>query len=76
MSSLTATSRRPGKTRLEDKKENEISTLVRDTGDGEERQSESASQQYMKALEDEHIEQMIEELLDYGSIEMCSVRNE
>ncbi|XP_015069050.1 ethylene-responsive transcription factor ERF003-like [Solanum pennellii] len=76
MTSLTATSRRPGKTRLEDKKENEISTLIRNRGDGEERQSENASQQYMKALEDEHIEQMIEELLDYGSIEMCSVPNE
>ncbi|XP_006341371.1 ethylene-responsive transcription factor ERF003-like [Solanum tuberosum] len=73
MTSLTATSKRPGKTKLEDKKEKEIST---NRGDGEERQSESASQQYMKALEDEHIEQMIEELLDYGSIEMCSVLNE
>ncbi|XP_027333313.1 ethylene-responsive transcription factor ERF003-like [Abrus precatorius] len=26
-----------------------------------------------KPLEDDHIEQMIEELLDYGSIELCSV---
>ncbi len=25
-----------------------------------------------KPLEDDHIEQMIEELLDYGSIELCS----
>ncbi|KAH0687355.1 hypothetical protein KY285_017916 [Solanum tuberosum] len=73
MTSLTAMSKRTGKTKLEDKKEKEISTK---RGDGEERQSESASQQYMKSLEDEHIEQMIEELLDYGSIEMCSVLNE
>ncbi|KAL7001741.1 hypothetical protein U1Q18_002889 [Sarracenia purpurea var. burkii] len=29
--------------------------------------------QQLKALEDDHIEQMIEELLDYGSIELCSV---
>ncbi|KAL3343308.1 hypothetical protein AABB24_027053 [Solanum stoloniferum] len=71
--SLTAMSKRTGKIKLEDKKEKEIST---NRGDGEERQSESASQQYMKSLEDEHIEQMIEELLDYGSIEMCSVLNE
>ncbi|KAF3628732.1 Ethylene-responsive transcription factor [Capsicum baccatum] len=28
--------------------------------------------QYVKPLEDDHIEQMIEELLDYGSIEICS----
>ncbi|KAL3375052.1 hypothetical protein AABB24_006517 [Solanum stoloniferum] len=73
MKSLTAMSKRTGKTKLEDKKEKEISTK---RGDGEGRQSESASQQYMKSLEDEHIEQMIEELLDYGSIEMCSVLNE
>ncbi|KAG5618685.1 hypothetical protein H5410_018509 [Solanum commersonii] len=73
MTSLTAMSKRTEKTKLEDKKEKEISTK---RGDGEERQSESASQQYMKSLEDEHIEQMIEELLDYGSIEMCSVLNE
>lgn len=25
------------------------------------------------SLEDDHIEQMIEELLDYGSVELCSV---
>ncbi|KAK4735699.1 hypothetical protein R3W88_009960 [Solanum pinnatisectum] len=73
MTSLTAMSKRTGKIKLEDKKEKEIST---NRGDGEERQCESASQQYMKSLEDEHIEQMIEELLDYGSIEMCSVLNE
>ncbi|KAJ6295391.1 hypothetical protein OIU78_023418 [Salix suchowensis] len=30
------------------------------------------SQQFIKPLEDHHIEQMIEELLDYGSIELCS----
>ena len=29
--------------------------------------------QQFKPLEDDHIEQMIEELLDYGSIELCSV---
>ncbi|OIT02579.1 PREDICTED: ethylene-responsive transcription factor ERF003 [Nicotiana attenuata] len=28
--------------------------------------------QFVKPLEDDHIEQMIEELLDYGSIELCS----
>ncbi|XP_009771670.1 ethylene-responsive transcription factor ERF003-like [Nicotiana tabacum] len=28
--------------------------------------------QVVKPLEDDHIEQMIEELLDYGSIELCS----
>ncbi|CAA2952783.1 ethylene-responsive transcription factor ERF003-like [Olea europaea var. sylvestris] len=31
------------------------------------------SGQELKALEDDHIEQMIEELFDYGSIELCSV---
>ncbi|XP_044472379.1 ethylene-responsive transcription factor ERF003-like [Mangifera indica] len=31
------------------------------------------SSQQFKPLEDDHIEQMIEELLDYGSIELCSV---
>ncbi|KAA8521633.1 hypothetical protein F0562_012306 [Nyssa sinensis] len=35
-------------------------------------QVESTQQQF-KPLEDDHIEQMIEELLDYGSIELCSV---
>ncbi|XP_028782678.1 protein PPLZ02-like [Neltuma alba] len=29
--------------------------------------------QQFKPLEEDHIEQMIEELLDYGSIELCSV---
>jgi hypothetical protein len=32
-----------------------------------------SSQQQFKSLEDADIEQMIEELLDYGSIELCSV---
>ncbi|AES73570.2 protein PPLZ02 [Medicago truncatula] len=31
------------------------------------------SQQFIKPLEEDHIEQMIEELLHYGSIELCSV---
>ncbi|KAL6985197.1 hypothetical protein U1Q18_018575 [Sarracenia purpurea var. burkii] len=31
------------------------------------------SSQQFKLLEDDHIEQMIEELLDYGSIELCPV---
>ncbi|XP_055827854.1 ethylene-responsive transcription factor ERF003-like [Solanum dulcamara] len=75
MTSLTAMSKRPGTTKLEDKKENKPSPIIRNRGDGEEDQSESASQQF-KELEDEHIEQMIEELLDYGSIEMCSVLKE
>ena len=34
--------------------------------------AESAPQQF-KPLEEDHIEQMIEELLDYGSIELSSV---
>lgn len=29
--------------------------------------------QQFKSLEDDHIEQMIQELLDYGSVELCSV---
>lgn len=32
-----------------------------------------SSQQQFKPLEEDHIEQMIEELLDYGSIELSSV---
>lgn len=35
-------------------------------------QVETTHQQF-KPLEDDHIEQMIEELLDYGSIELCPV---
>lgn len=31
-----------------------------------------STQQHFKPLEEHHIEQMIEELLDYGSIELCS----
>ncbi|KAJ0089703.1 ethylene-responsive transcription factor ERF003-like [Pistacia vera] len=31
------------------------------------------SSQQFKPLEDDHIEQMIQELLDYGSVELCSV---
>ncbi|CAN4100177.1 unnamed protein product [Withania somnifera] len=34
---------------------------------------QAESTQQFKSLEDHHIEQMIEELLDYGSIELCSV---
>lgn len=34
---------------------------------------ESSQQAQFKSLEDAHIEQMIEELLHYGSIELCSV---
>ncbi|XP_057958243.1 ethylene-responsive transcription factor ERF003-like [Malania oleifera] len=34
---------------------------------------ESMNAQQFKPLEDDHIEQMIEELLHYGSIELCSV---
>lgn len=30
-------------------------------------------QQFINTLEDDQIEQMIEELLDYGSIELCSI---
>ncbi|PSS07551.1 Ethylene-responsive transcription factor [Actinidia chinensis var. chinensis] len=36
-------------------------------------EGQAGSEQQFKALEDDHIEQMIEELLDYGSIELCSV---
>ncbi|GFP82769.1 ethylene-responsive transcription factor erf003 [Phtheirospermum japonicum] len=38
----------------------------------EESPSETGQQQF-KSLEDDHIEQMIEELLDYSSVELCSV---
>lgn len=31
-----------------------------------------SSQQFIKPLEDDHIEQMIQELIHYGSIELCS----
>lgn len=34
-------------------------------------QGESNTSQQFKALDDDHIEQMIEELLDYGYIELC-----
>lgn len=34
---------------------------------------EVSQQQFQPVLEDDHIEQMIQELLDYGSIELCSV---
>lgn len=34
---------------------------------------EVSHQQFQPVLEDDHIEQMIQELLDYGSIELCSV---
>ncbi|KAK6912530.1 AP2/ERF domain [Dillenia turbinata] len=34
-------------------------------------QVEQGSQQFIKPLEDDHIEQMIQELLHYGSIELC-----
>ncbi|KAI3442502.1 AP2/ERF domain-containing protein [Psidium guajava] len=39
--------------------------------DSDEGQGENSVQQF-RPLEDDHIEQMIEELLDYGSIELCS----
>lgn len=35
-------------------------------------QVEEAETQQFKPLEDDHIEQMIEELLDYGSLELSS----
>ena len=40
---------------------------------GEEGQVEVAEQEFQPVLRDDHIEQMIQELLDYGSIELCSV---
>ncbi|XP_059302544.1 ethylene-responsive transcription factor ERF003-like [Lycium ferocissimum] len=39
-------------------------------------EGQAESTQQFKSLEDHHIEQMIEELLDYGSIELCSVLQE
>ncbi|KAJ7962783.1 Ethylene-responsive transcription factor [Quillaja saponaria] len=36
-------------------------------------QTEQVSHQQFQPLEDDHIEQMIQELLHYGSIELCSV---
>ncbi|KAH0666557.1 hypothetical protein KY285_027763 [Solanum tuberosum] len=39
-------------------------------------ESQAESTQQFKSLEDHQIEQMIEELLDYGSIELCSVLQE
>ncbi|KAK7261995.1 hypothetical protein RIF29_28323 [Crotalaria pallida] len=40
---------------------------------GEEGQVEVSEQQFQPVLEDDHVEQMIQELLHYGSIELCSV---
>ncbi|KAJ1410059.1 DNA-binding domain superfamily [Sesbania bispinosa] len=40
---------------------------------GMEGQVEVSHQQFQPVLEDDHIEQMIQELLHYGSIELCSV---
>ncbi|CAL5440300.1 unnamed protein product [Camellia sinensis] len=55
------------------KKEGEMGTLLSEKWVvNEGGQVESSAQQF-KALEDDHIEQMIEELLDCGSIELCSV---
>lgn len=45
--------------------ENYQQQVIRDTCGG-------GGQQF-KSLEDDHIEQMIQELLDYGSVELCSV---
>lgn len=40
---------------------------------GVEGQVEVSHQQFQPVLEDDHIEQMIQELLDHGSIELCYV---
>ncbi|KAH6755184.1 Integrase-type DNA-binding superfamily protein [Perilla frutescens var. hirtella] len=40
--------------------------------DGSENEPRKNVQEF-KSVEDDHIEQMIQELLDYGSIELCSV---
>ena len=40
---------------------------------GEQSQAQASQQQFQPVLEDDHIEQMIQELLDYGSFELCSV---
>ena len=44
-----------------------------ETGCGAGQVIESMDHQQYKPLEDDHIEQMIEELLYYGSIELCNV---
>ncbi|XP_059458625.1 ethylene-responsive transcription factor ERF003-like [Corylus avellana] len=44
-----------------------------ETGCGAGQVLESMDHQQYKPLEDDHIEQMIEELLYYGSIELCNV---
>lgn len=41
-------------------------------GNGRE-ESQSNSQVQLKELEEDHVQQMIEELLDYGSMELCYV---
>ncbi|OIT28033.1 PREDICTED: ethylene-responsive transcription factor ERF003-like [Nicotiana attenuata] len=78
MTSL-GTSTRSGATKLDN---NQIFPQIGNKGDGKmhldmpysEVQSERAHQ--FKPLEDQDIEQMIEELLDYGSIELSSVLNQ
>lgn len=57
-------SRLPDKT-LENEQETEANWVVKKV------QAENTQQ--FKPLEDDHIEQMIQELLHYGSIELCSV---
>lgn len=89
MKSLNMANNRPGTTKLEDQNNQLCHQLgnrgdhgfVRRTGQmGVEMpvsyEGQAASTQQFKSLEDHHIEQMIEELLDYGSIELCSVLQE
>ncbi|KAI7744680.1 hypothetical protein M8C21_033082 [Ambrosia artemisiifolia] len=44
-----------------------------DTGESRGDCDRDSKMEHYKSAEDEHIEQMIEELLDYGTIEFCSV---
>ncbi|KAI4329382.1 hypothetical protein L6164_021650 [Bauhinia variegata] len=54
-------------------KQREESQWLEDNWVGEQGQDQDTQQQFQPVLEDDHIEQMIQELLDYGSIELCSV---
>lgn len=87
MKSLSMANNRPGTTKLQVQENNQLYTSTNRGDHGivgrrngqmsvempvsYEGQAESTQQ--FKSLEDHHIEQMIEELLDYGSIELCSV---
>ncbi|MCD9638963.1 hypothetical protein HAX54_023186 [Datura stramonium] len=90
MKSLNMANNRPGTTKLEVEDNNQLyapanrgdhGIIGRRNGQmGVEMpvtyDGQAESTQQFKSLEDHHIEQMIEELLDYGSIELCSVLQE